>query len=530
MRERWLQAIAAINQSSGQQVVPSSFTVGTQVWLEGTHLRLLYQATKLAPKRYGPFEVIREISPVAYQLRLPVAWNIHDVFHASLLSPYRETDAHGPNYSRPSPDLIEGEEEYEVEKVINHRHAGRARTLQYLIKWKGYPEADNTWEPADQVHAPQIIKAYHRQHPLEDKRGQPNARTAIRILSPIQQCLPTDQSIKASNRQCRLGRLLPSNLQGRSEHRSFGTPTPFSPTRRYKESWDPTALNSASSHKSEAALSPLNRREMSPKERTCTLWCSTASSTPWPKPPGGRTADMQSRKGSLKKPLTTSRGQESQRNGSTQSDHSKKPHPGTKRTEEKSTSTCHVKTAYDAPPSGSNEWTGEGSPVIPRTTPQGIFPSLPTYTPRKYTTTTTTKTPPGRYPHGSSLPLGGVEPPTPPSAARSTSSPFTIGVSWQRSIVTEPLTSSANPSAVKSTSSSRSFKRLASKGGLAKGGWRRPKLIARSITCGWDRRGPARNRSVFGRILSVKTVTPAMDVGVHSDEGRGVTGLGRARP
>ncbi len=144
--------------------------IGTQVWLEGTHLRLPYQATKLAPKRYGPFEVIREISPVAYQLRLPIAWNIHDVFHASLLSPYRETDAHGPNYSRPSPDLIEGEEEYEVERVINHRHAGRARTLQYLIKWKGYPEADNTWEPADQIHAPQIIKAYHRQHPLEDKR------------------------------------------------------------------------------------------------------------------------------------------------------------------------------------------------------------------------------------------------------------------------------------------------------------------------------------------------------------------------
>ena len=61
---------------------------------------------------------------------------------------------HGPNYSRPLPDLIEGEEEYEVEKVVNHRYAGRARTLQYLIKWIGYPEADNTWEPAEQIHAP----------------------------------------------------------------------------------------------------------------------------------------------------------------------------------------------------------------------------------------------------------------------------------------------------------------------------------------------------------------------------------------
>ncbi len=100
--------------------------VGTQVWLEGTHLHLPYQATKLAPKRYGPFEVTKEISPIAYQLRLPRGWNIHDIFHASLLSPYCETATHGPNYSRPPPDLIKGEEEYEVEKIVNHRHSGRS--------------------------------------------------------------------------------------------------------------------------------------------------------------------------------------------------------------------------------------------------------------------------------------------------------------------------------------------------------------------------------------------------------------------
>ncbi len=202
MKEKQLQAITAINQSSKGQSILSSFLVGTQVWLEGTHLHLPYQATKLAPKCYGPFEITREVSPVAYQLRLPVAWNIHNVFHASLLFPYRETDAHGPNYSRPPPDLIEGEEEYEVERVINHRYIGRARTLQYLIKWKGYPEADNTWESADQTHAPQLIKAYHRQCPLEDKRGQPNAGSTIRTLSLIFQCLPMDLSTPVTSHPC----------------------------------------------------------------------------------------------------------------------------------------------------------------------------------------------------------------------------------------------------------------------------------------------------------------------------------------
>src|SRR5260221_14722791 len=125
--------------------------VGTQVWLEGTHLRLPYQATKLAPKQYGPFEITKEVSPVAYQLCLPKGWNIHDIFHASLLSPYHEMAAYGPNYPSPPPDLIKGEQEDAGEKIVNHPCAGRSRTLQYLIKWKGYPEADNTWEPAAQA-------------------------------------------------------------------------------------------------------------------------------------------------------------------------------------------------------------------------------------------------------------------------------------------------------------------------------------------------------------------------------------------
>ena len=161
MKERQTQAIITINWSLGQGAIPSSFTVGTQVWLEGTHLHLPHQATKLAPKHYGPFEITREVSPIAYQLCLPAAWNIHDIFHTLLLSPYHEMTAHGPNYLRPPPDLIKGEKEYEVEKVINHRHSSRTRTLQYLIKWKGYPKADNTWEPANQVHAPHLVKAYH---------------------------------------------------------------------------------------------------------------------------------------------------------------------------------------------------------------------------------------------------------------------------------------------------------------------------------------------------------------------------------
>ena len=121
MEERWAQAIAALNQIAEKSGTPSAqYSTGEQVWLEGKNLCLPYQATKLVPERYRPFKIIKEISPVAYQLALPLTWKIHNTFHASLLSPYCETTAYGPNFSRPPPDLVNDKEQYKVEQIHNH--------------------------------------------------------------------------------------------------------------------------------------------------------------------------------------------------------------------------------------------------------------------------------------------------------------------------------------------------------------------------------------------------------------------------
>jgi len=100
------------------------------------------------------------MSPVNYRLKLPTQWSIHDVFHIDLLTPYHETDIHGSNYSRPAPDLVNNEEEYEVEKVLDVRQFGRGRKRQYLIKWKGYPDSDNEWVDHKDIHAPEAIREF----------------------------------------------------------------------------------------------------------------------------------------------------------------------------------------------------------------------------------------------------------------------------------------------------------------------------------------------------------------------------------
>src|SRR6266850_39144 len=37
---------------------------------------------------------------------------------------------------------------------------------------KGYPKSNNTWEDANQIHAPDLIKLYHWNNPLQGIKGQ----------------------------------------------------------------------------------------------------------------------------------------------------------------------------------------------------------------------------------------------------------------------------------------------------------------------------------------------------------------------
>ena len=127
------------------------YRIRDQVWLEGRHLHTNQPTVKLAPRRHGPFPIVQVMSPVNYRLQLPMQWSIHDMFHIDLLTPYRETLTHSANYQRPPPDLIDGVEEFKVEKVLDSRRHGRGRKLQYLIKWKGYPDSDNQWVNWDDV-------------------------------------------------------------------------------------------------------------------------------------------------------------------------------------------------------------------------------------------------------------------------------------------------------------------------------------------------------------------------------------------
>jgi hypothetical protein len=134
---------------------PCTLAVGDKVLLSTANLNMRSpgQVRKLQPKWVGPFPILRSFG-TSFELELPAQYSrIHPVFHASLLRPYIDGSRRFPGreiLSRPLPILNDdGEEEFEIDRILEQKvtGTGRRRKTLYLVKWKGYPDSDNTWEP-----------------------------------------------------------------------------------------------------------------------------------------------------------------------------------------------------------------------------------------------------------------------------------------------------------------------------------------------------------------------------------------------
>jgi hypothetical protein len=106
--------------------------------------------------------VIKRVGPVAVKLELPLGYNIHPVFHVSLVKHYKASE-----HSPPPPPIMELDEDglpvYVVECIMGHRQktVNRQRTWEFLVKWVGMGPERNSWEPLKHFSHPRLmIKEY----------------------------------------------------------------------------------------------------------------------------------------------------------------------------------------------------------------------------------------------------------------------------------------------------------------------------------------------------------------------------------
>ena len=145
-----------------------TFHKGTEVLLSTKNLRVdLHPLSKLQRRWIGPYKVTEVISLVAYRLDLPPAWRIHPVFYISNLKRFNRSTEFVRVERPPSPIVIEGEEEYEVEGILCHKGEGASR--RYLVLWKGYPLIEASREPLSHLKhaAAHDLPAVQRDLPRE---------------------------------------------------------------------------------------------------------------------------------------------------------------------------------------------------------------------------------------------------------------------------------------------------------------------------------------------------------------------------
>ena len=122
---------------------------------------------KLTKRFVGPYKVKGIISSNAIELELPNSIKIHPVVNVSRVRLYK-SQVKGQKKIPLKLVIIKGEEEFEVEKILNKRMVrGKEK---FLVRWKGYMAGEDTWKNRENLeNAKKLVEKFKREHREEVK-------------------------------------------------------------------------------------------------------------------------------------------------------------------------------------------------------------------------------------------------------------------------------------------------------------------------------------------------------------------------
>ena len=115
----------------------------------------------------GPYKIKAIISSNVVELELPATVKIHLVVNVSWIKWYVD-QVNGQRKEMPQPVVIEGEEEWEVEKILNKRKV-RGKD-KFLVQWKGFTAEGDTWESRENLqNAGDLLRKFEEEYGRENR-------------------------------------------------------------------------------------------------------------------------------------------------------------------------------------------------------------------------------------------------------------------------------------------------------------------------------------------------------------------------
>jgi len=141
------------------------YKVGDLVMLSTKDLKyqmVRRRTEKLTERFVGPYKIKKIISSNMVKLELSSTVRIHPVVNVSRVRRY-VGQVEGQKKEQPAPVIIEGEEEWEVERILNKRRVREKD--KYLVCWKGFTVESDTWEERENLeNAKEVIKEFEKEY------------------------------------------------------------------------------------------------------------------------------------------------------------------------------------------------------------------------------------------------------------------------------------------------------------------------------------------------------------------------------